>query len=317
MKNSLETRLGVFAVLVIIAALFIVETLGGIGFFQRGYHLSALFITAQELKAGDSVKMAGVEIGRVEKVGLENNKVRVTMKLNSGTTVKTDSQASIRFTGLMGQNFVSIDFGSPDAPQAVDGAVLSSVEQPDLNAIMGKLNDAATGIQNAMRGFTGDTINNLLGPLTDLIRQNTGHLSATISNIQAISSQVASGQGSVGRMIYSDTFYDSTLSAVTNLQGTVVAARQVVQGVSEGRGTIGKLMTDETLYTATASSMTNLNQVLQKINQGQGSIGKLVNDQEFYKNAKVTLQKVDKAADSLEDQGPLSVIGIVLGNLGL
>jgi phospholipid/cholesterol/gamma-HCH transport system substrate-binding protein len=76
-------------------------------------------------------------------------------------------------------------------------------------------------------------------------------------------------------------------------------------------------MTDETLYTATASSMTNLNQVLQKINQGQGSIGKLVNDQEFYKNAKVTLQKVDKAADSLEDQGPLSVIGIVLGNLGL
>jgi phospholipid/cholesterol/gamma-HCH transport system substrate-binding protein len=253
----------------------------------------------------------------VEKVGLENNKVRVTMKLNSGTTVKTDSQASIRFTGLMGQNFVSIDFGSPDAPQAVDGAVLSSVEQPDLNAIMGKLNDAATGIQNAMRGFTGDTINNLLGPLTDLIRQNTGHLSATISNIQAISSQVASGQGSVGRMIYSDTFYDSTLSAVTNLQGTVVAARQVVQGVSEGRGTIGKLMTDETLYTATASSMTNLNQVLQKINQGQGSIGKLVNDQEFYKNAKVTLQKVDKAADSLEDQGPLSVIGIVLGNLGL
>jgi phospholipid/cholesterol/gamma-HCH transport system substrate-binding protein len=317
MKNSLETRLGVFAVLVIIAALFIVETLGGIGFFQRGYHLSALFITAQELKAGDSVKMAGVEIGRVEKVGLENNKVRVTMKLNSGTTVKTDSQASIRFTGLMGQNFVSIDFGSPDAPQAVDGAVLSSVEQPDLNAIMGKLNDAATGIQNAMRGFTGDTINNLLGPLTDLIRQNTGHLSATISNIQAISSQVASGQGSVGRMIYSDTFYDSTLSAVTNLQGTVVAARQVVQGVSEGRGTIGKLMTDETLYTATASSMTNLNQVLQKINQGQGSIGKLVNDQEFYKNAKVTLQKVDKAADSLEDQGPLSVVGIVLGNLGL
>jgi phospholipid/cholesterol/gamma-HCH transport system substrate-binding protein len=317
MKNSLETRLGVFAVLVIIAALFIVETLGGVGFFQRGYHLSALFVTAQELKAGDSVKMAGVEIGHVEKVALENNKVRVTMKLNSGTVVKTDSQASIRFTGLMGQNFVSIDFGSPDAPQAVDGAVLGTVEQPDLNAIMAKLNDAATGIQNAMRGFTGDTINNLLGPLTDLIRQNTGHLSATISNIQAISSQVASGQGSVGRMIYSDTFYDSTLSAVTNLQGTVVAARQVVDGVNAGRGTIGKLMTDETLYTATASSMTNLNQVLQKINQGQGSIGKLVNDQEFYKNAKVTLQKVDKAADSLEDQGPLSVIGIVLGNVGL
>ncbi len=225
MKNSLETRLGIFAVLVVFAALLIMETLGGIGFFQRGYHLNALFDTAQELKVGDSVKMAGVEIGRVEKIALENNKVRVTMKLNSGTVVKTDSQAAIRFTGLMGQNFVAIDFGSPDAPQAVDGAVLATVEQPDLNAIMAKLNDAATGIQNLTKSFTGDTINNLLGPLTDLIRQNSGHLSATISNIEAISGQIASGQGTVGKLIYTDTLYNSALDTVSNLQDTVAAAR--------------------------------------------------------------------------------------------
>ncbi len=54
MKNSLETRLGLFAVLVIFAALFIIETLNGVGFFQRGYHLSALFDSVQELKPGDS-----------------------------------------------------------------------------------------------------------------------------------------------------------------------------------------------------------------------------------------------------------------------
>ena len=317
MKNSLETRLGIFAVLVVFAALIIMETLDGIGFFQRGYRLSALFNTVQELKAGDSVKMAGVEVGRVEKITLENEKVRVTMKLNSGTVVKTDSQATIRFTGLMGQNFVAIDFGSPGAPQAVDGAVLATLEQPDLNAIMTKLNDAATGIQNLTKSFTGDTINNLLGPLTDFIRQNSGHLSGTISNIEAISGQIASGQGTVGRLIYTDTLYSSALDTVTNLQDTVAAARQVVNGVNEGRGTIGKLVTDETLYHATTASMTNLNQILQKINQGQGSIGKLVNDQDFYKNAKLTLQKVDKAADSLEDQGPLSVLGIVASNLGL
>jgi phospholipid/cholesterol/gamma-HCH transport system substrate-binding protein len=317
MKNSLETRLGIFAALVVIAALIIMETLGGADFFHRGYRLSALFDTVQELKAGDSVKMAGVEVGRVEKIALENNRVRVTMKLNSGTVVKTDSQATIKFTGLMGQNFVSLDFGTPGAPKAVDGTVLATVEQPDLNTIMAKLNDAATGVQNLTKSFTGDTINNLLGPLTDLIRQNSGHLSASISNIEAISGQIASGQGTVGKLIYSDTLYNSALVTVTNLQDTVAAARQVVNGVNEGRGTIGKLVTDETLYKATTASMTNLNQILQKINQGQGTVGKLVNDQEFYKNAKLALEKVDKAADSLEDQGPLSVLGIVASNLGL
>jgi phospholipid/cholesterol/gamma-HCH transport system substrate-binding protein len=76
-------------------------------------------------------------------------------------------------------------------------------------------------------------------------------------------------------------------------------------------------VTDETLYNATTSSMTNLDQILLKINQGQGTVGKLVNDQEFYKNAKLSLQKLDKAADGLEDTGPLSVIGTTLSALGL
>ena len=43
-------------------------------------------------------------------------------------------------------------------------------------------------------------------------------------------------------------------------------------------------------------------------------MGKLVNDQEFYKNAKLSLQKLDKAADGLEDTGPLSVIGTMMSN---
>ena len=317
MKNSLETRLGIFVALVVVAALIIMETLGGPGFFQRGYRLSALFDSVQALKVGDPVKMAGVEIGHVEKIAIEDSKARVTMKLNSGAVVKTDSKASILFTGLMGQNYVSLTFGSPGAPGAVDGAVLATVEQPDLNAIMARLNDAATGIQNLTKSFTGDTINNLLGPLTDLIRQNSAQLGASISNLASISSQIASGQGTVGKLIYSDALYNSALTTVSNLQTTVASAQQVIKGVNEGRGTVGRLVTDPALYNAATASMTNLNQILQKINQGNGTVGKLVNDQEFYKNAKLTMQKVDKAADSLEDQGPLTVLGIVANNLGL
>jgi phospholipid/cholesterol/gamma-HCH transport system substrate-binding protein len=315
MKNSLETRLGVFVVLVAMAAVLIVETLGGMASFRVGYRVSALFNTVQDLKVGNSVKMAGVEIGRVEKIALAGNKVEVTMKLHSDAVVKTDSRAVVKFTGLMGQNFVSVDFGSTDATRAVDGAVLATEDQPDLNAVMAKLDSAATGIQNLTKSFTPDTIDNLLGPLTDFIKQNGGHIGGAISNIESISGQIASGQGTVGKLIYEDSLYVSALTTVTNLQDTVAEVRRVVSGVSAGQGTIGKLVTDETLYNATTASMTNLSQVLQKINQGQGTIGKLVNDQEFYKNAKLSLQKLDKMADGLEDQGPLSVIGIMANNL--
>ena len=317
MKNSLETRLGYFVVLAMFAGWIITETLGGVESFRGGYHINALFGTVQDLKVGNSVKMAGVDIGRVEKIALTGNQVKVTMKLHPDAVVKTDSKAVIKFTGLMGQNFVAVDFGTPDAPRAVDGALLASEEQPDLNAIMTKLDGATTGIQNLTKSFTPDTLNNLLGPLIDFVKQNSGHVGGAISNIENISGQIARGEGTVGKLIYSDTLYNSAMVTVTNLQDAMVEVRQVVNGISEGKGTIGKLVTDETLYNSTAASMTNLDQILMKINHGQGTLGKLVNEQDFYKNAKLTLQKVDKAADSLEDQGPLTIIGIVAGNLGL
>ena len=146
MKNSLETKLGIFVALTSSSRVLIIETLGGMDVFHRGYHVNALFNTAQELKVGDSVKMAGVEIGRVEDIQPDytNDKVKVTMRLRADAVVKTDSKATIKFTGLMGQNFVSVDFGSPSAPQAVEGAVLATEEQPDLNAVMAKLDNAAS-----------------------------------------------------------------------------------------------------------------------------------------------------------------------------
>jgi phospholipid/cholesterol/gamma-HCH transport system substrate-binding protein len=316
MRNSLETKLGYFVVLAVFAAWIIVETLGGVEMFRGGYHISALFDTVQDLKVGNSVKLAGVEIGRVEKIELTGDKVRVTMKLHSDAVVRTDSKAIIKFTGLMGQYFVSIDFGTSGVP-AAEGAVLATEEQPDLNVVMTKLNDAAEGIKRFGDAFSGDKISNLMGPLVDFVKQNSGHLGGAISNIDNITGQIAGGQGTVGKLIYEQTLYNSAMDTVSNLQSAVASAQQVISGITNGQGTVGKLVTDDTLYTATTASMTNLNQILLKINQGQGTVGQLVNNQEFYKNAKLTLQKVDKDADGLEDTGPLSVIGTTLNALGL
>ena len=322
MRNSLETKLGIFVVLTIFAAVFIIEVLGSADMFTRGYHVTALFDTAQDLKTGDHVKMAGVEIGRVEKISLAESKVMVTLKLRPDAVIKTDSKATIKFTGLMGQNYVNIAFGSAGAKPAVDGMVLATSEQADLSAIMAKLDSAAAGIENVTKVFSGDKLDNILGPITDFMKQNSGPLTATIANIKNVTSQIAAGQGTVGKLIYEDALYSTALTTVSNLQDTAASAKDAIESaklvmndVRAGKGTIGKLVTDDKLYTAATGSMTNLHSILLKVNQGDGTIGKLVNDQEFYKNAKLSLQKLDKAADGLEDQGPLSVLGIMANNL--
>ena len=316
MKNSLETRLGFFAAMIVIAAVLILEMLGSLESLKKGKRIHALFNTAQELKEGDRVKMAGVEIGRVEKITLAENKVKITMKLAASALVKTDSTATIRFAGLMGQNFVSIDFGTPGAQPADSGTVIPSAEQPDLNALMQRIDAVAGGVENLTKSFSGDKIDNILGPLTDFFKQNSGQISGSMSNINRITTQIADGKGTVGKLIMEDTLYASTLTTVSNLQdtatdlrATIADARVVIADAKAGKGSLGKLLTDDKLYSETTESMTNLKEILQKVNRGQGTIGTLVNDKEFYNNAKLTLQKLDKATESLEDQGPISVMG--------
>lgn len=323
MRNTLETRLGLFFALAAIAAVVIIEMLGGLSFFKKGHLVRARFNTVQDLKIGDPVKMGGVEVGQVEQIQLAENKVLVTMKINEKAGVKTDSVASIKFLGLMGQNYISLTFGSPQAPLAVSGAAdLATVEQPDLNVLMARLDSVASGVEGLTKNIGGDNFNNLLGPFTDFLKENKDRLGAVIGNMQTISSQIAQGKGTVGKLINDDMLYTSAVSAVTNLnasatdiQGVVGQAKSLMTQVSEGQGTIGKLVKDEKLYGETTSAMSNLREIFEKVNRGQGTIGKVVNDETLYRNARMTLQKVDKATEGLEDQGPLSVIGLLSGSL--
>ena len=76
MKNSLETKLGIFVVLVVFAAWAIMETLGGMEMMRGGYHVNAQFDTVQDLKVGSTVRMGGVEIGKVENIAPDGQTTR-------------------------------------------------------------------------------------------------------------------------------------------------------------------------------------------------------------------------------------------------
>jgi len=335
MKNTLETRLGIFFALALVVAVVLLEMIGGTDFFKGGYQISASFKTAQELKKGDVVKMAGVEIGRVEKVELEQNPngvavAKITMKINKGDyEIKTDSKAVIKFTGLMGQNFVSIEGGSSKAAKIAPGASLETIEQPDLGSLMAKLENVATGVEGLTKSFSTDNISSLLGPLTDFLKQSAPELRAMIFNLRQVSDNMAQGKGTVGKMLTDDAFYTTALNAATNLQaatadlkglmtnanGVISQAGGLMNQINSGQGTLGKLAKDEALYKETVTAMSNLREILQKMNQVKGTVGALLNNDDFYRNAKLSLQKLDKATEGLEDQGPLSVLGIVVNHL--
>jgi phospholipid/cholesterol/gamma-HCH transport system substrate-binding protein len=329
MKDSVESRLGLFFAFAIIALLIVLEFAGGLDAFKPHYRLHALFKNVQELKTGDYVKMAGVQVGRVESIRLTTNGLAdVVMDLHKNTDVRVDSKASLKFTGLMSANYISVDFGT-SATAAEDGAYLQSVEQPDLSLLLGKLDNVATGVENLTRSFSGEKIDNLLGPVTDFLKNNQTNLSATIANFKTVTQRIADGQGTVGKLINEDTLYVSALNTVSNLQNSttniqIVAdeartlltnANYTVTRINSGEGTLGKLVKDDTLYLEMTGTMTNAHQILLKVNHGQGTVGQLINDDSTLRNIKTTMQKLDKATESLEDTGPLSVLGTMASSL--
>lgn len=323
MKNSLETRLGLFFALALIGLFLLLEIAGGLNFFQKGIQVGARFDDVQDLRRGDPVKMAGVLVGEVQSLGFADSQVKVVMRLDAdkAEAVKTDSVASIQFTGLMGQNFVAIEFGKAGVPIA-QGAELSTREQADFGSLLSQMDGAASGIEKVAETFGGGKFMDVLGPLADFIKANQDSVSKIIQNIQTSTASIARGEGTVGRLIHEDKLYEEAAQLVSQLNAAskkldsaLVETQNIVQNVRDGHGTLGKLAVDEALYEETKAAMTSLKEILEKINRGSGSVGILVNDPSLVDNAKAALQKVEAATEGLEDQGPLSVLGLIVGRL--
>jgi phospholipid/cholesterol/gamma-HCH transport system substrate-binding protein len=283
----------------------------------------------QELKKGDPVKMAGVEIGRVESIRLADSQARVSMKVEGRYRLRTDSKATIKFAGLMGQNFISVEGGSPNAPLIEQGGFIEAGSQPDLSELMAKLQNVASGVEGLTKSFSAENLSTLIGPMNDFLRQNSTNLTAILSNTATVTFQISQGRGTIGKLIYDDALYNTAMTTIgslqaagsqaqtflSNAQGMMNKASGIIDEVSTGQGTIGRLLKEDKLYVQTTEAMDNLKQILEKMNRGQGSVGQLINDETFLKNARMTLQKVDKATEGLEDQGPLSVLGIAVNTL--
>ena len=184
MKNTLETRLGMFVALAIIAAFVILEIVGGADFFKPGYHVRARFNNIQELKVGDRVKMAGVPIGRVEKIGLaDENKVEVIAAPEQGHARPHRQQGHHQIRRPDGPELCLHRFRHARRAAAGGQPIDRHHRAAGLERAHGQAGRAASGVQNLTKSFTGDKIDNLLGPFTDFMKQNNPRITAIIANV--------------------------------------------------------------------------------------------------------------------------------------
>jgi phospholipid/cholesterol/gamma-HCH transport system substrate-binding protein len=95
--------LGVIAAMLLLA--FNIESLPFLG----GSRHTAALSEAGGLKSGDDVRVAGVKVGKITKVDLENGHVRVDFRVNKGTELGDKTSATVRIKTILGQKFLSLD----------------------------------------------------------------------------------------------------------------------------------------------------------------------------------------------------------------
>ncbi len=280
------------------------------GFLTSRYELKTYFPSAQDLRNGAEVDLAGLPVGNVSTIHISslndpNRAVEVDMKISKKyqSQIRTDSSATIETVGLLGQSYVDISLGRPEQPMIPPGGIVPSHVAPAMKQIVQNTNDVISNLRVLSAQITDITsqIQHGRGTIGQLIYTDTlsNRLNQTVNSVQDIVERVNKGQGTLGKLITDDTLYD-------RLNSTVNSLSQVVDEVQHGNGSLAKLMNDPTVYNNLKDVTARADTLVTNINEGKGTLGKLATNPQLYNRMNSTLNHVDEITARIDaGQGTL------------
>ena len=316
-----QVRVGLFVLIAIAVLVFLVlNASGDINPFSRKLHLRSRFVDANGLREGSEVRLAGVRVGKVERIVLLEpspvpNAPRVEAQMTIDSTIdgrpaneriRTDSQAQQGSPSLLGNEMlINITPGTAVGQPVAENAILTSSSSntvndfatsgTDLAQRLSKLSDEINGIVQEVKKGEG-TVGRLF---TDEALYN--NLNATIRETEDVMKELRSGRGSAGRFINDPALYN-------NANEIAIQMKAIADDLRAGRGTAGKLLTDDDFYVRinrTADrldkSVDQVNLMIADINAGRGTLGKLIRDEQIYNDARTAIARFNTTAERVDN----------------
>lgn len=242
-------------------------------FFGRNNEAWFLLPDAAGLVKNSQVKTAGISVGIIKDILLQDGVARITLSLRPDVKLYTSAEIMIRSQGILGDKYIDLRPGSPsDPPLEMGGQIFSVKDTGSLDSVVSKIND--------LGGSLKETV--------DVLKQsvqkdgNREHvLGRIVLNIEKLTADLAD-MTSVNREKINDIV-------------------DQVHGVTES---LDEILNDETDEGFKAqfkrsmarldSSLKNVDEITAKINNGEGSIGKLVNDE-------TTVEELNTAIDGINN----------------
>ncbi len=140
-KYSIETVVGIFVVVGLLCVAYMTVKLGKVSLLGDEYYsLYASFASVSGLRVGNPIEIEGIEVGRVERLSLDQEKQMavVELKVRKDIKVYDDAGASVRTAGLIGDKFVKIDPGGAGEILKPGGIITETTSPVDIEELISK-----------------------------------------------------------------------------------------------------------------------------------------------------------------------------------
>jgi phospholipid/cholesterol/gamma-HCH transport system substrate-binding protein len=323
-EKSIEVKVGILILVSLgILAVFIL-VMGGIS-FQKTYTVYVDFDNPGGLQSGAPVRIAGVKVGDVEELEFKggiidpqvNRRVLVRAKVSIQQKVKStihdDADFYVTTQGVLGEQFMQIDPGTPARPVLAENAIVKGIDPPRLDLFLAKayelLDTTVTGINNNRQLLSDMAVNaaGLMKNLNGVLGDNRDRINRTMENLEKLSTE-ANALTHDARARIDDPRVDRTLSNIDAISGDIRKdsgpmlkdAREALANANRATAAIGseeqaaklKKSFEDLAELATRADATaaDAQAIVAHIKKGEGTVGALVMDEEVYDDVQEMLR---------------------------
>lgn len=225
-----QVTVGIFVFLGFILSAYLVFMLGSkSGFFQSNITLYARFKDVKGLHPGSEVSLSGLRVGVVQDILVAEDDSKEMVAIlqivsKAQKKIRSDSKASLKTQGVLGDKYIEISIGSSEAELLKDKDTIQTQETLDLFSKGGSLVD---GLSKYLK--QGGDIDSLL--------RNLARFS---DNLVQLSNQVKREKSILNELFYG--------TSGKNLNQAIAHLDSILKKIDSGDGTLGSIINDPTVY---------------------------------------------------------------------
>lgn len=267
--------------------------------FQPQQTYSAVFANVSGLRPGNFVRVAGVEVGKVQKIAVRpDSTVLVEFGANDSVMLTDGSRAAVRFSDLIGGRFLALEQGPGGVKRLEPGSTipLSQTEPAlDLEALVG-------GFRPLFRALDPDQVNTLTGQLISAFQGQGVTMSSILTQTAALTNTLADRDELIGQVIVNLNTVLGSLGDQSDQFATAVdSASELVAGLEARKKDISNGIA---YANAAAESITDLLRqarapIRAVVHETDRTAGTVLSDHEYFDDLLKTLPDAYQLLDRL------------------